>query len=108
MSFEGQELEERFGRLLRQRRTAAGLTQESLAAKAGVSRASVVNIERGRQGVSLSTLYQLADALDCQPSALLPAPAEIAVVDVLIGHASPEDEEVLMQLKRRMASGRGL
>jgi transcriptional regulator with XRE-family HTH domain len=46
------------------------MTQRELAEKAGVSQATIVRIERGRQG-ALSTIRKLADALEVQPGELL-------------------------------------
>src|SRR4051794_30449505 len=63
-----------FGRLVRlHRERAAGMTQEALGRLIGLSRASVVNIEKGRQHVALHQLYAIADALGVQPDVLLPA-----------------------------------
>lgn len=61
-----------FGRLLRERRKAAHLTQDDLADRVGLARTSITNIERGRQHVSLHMLYELADAVGAHASELLP------------------------------------
>src|SRR5262249_52893767 len=53
-----------FGTLLRQWRTAAGLTQEQLAERAGISADAVAALERGRRRApQRGTLARLADAL---------------------------------------------
>jgi transcriptional regulator with XRE-family HTH domain len=50
------------------------LTQEALAQRVGISRASLANIETGRQSVLVHQLYALAAALDLAPADfLLPA-----------------------------------
>jgi transcriptional regulator with XRE-family HTH domain len=50
------------------------LTQEALAQRIGISRASLANIETGRQSVLVHQLYALAAALDLAPADfLLPA-----------------------------------
>jgi transcriptional regulator with XRE-family HTH domain len=50
------------------------LTQETLAQRVGISRASLANIETGRQSVLVHQLYALAAALDLAPADfLLPA-----------------------------------
>ena len=50
------------------------MTQSALATTVGMSRASVANIEGGRQGVLLHQLYRFADALHLSEAAeLLPA-----------------------------------
>lgn len=63
-----------FGRAVATRRRQLDLTQADLAAKVGISRASVANIESGRQSVSLHHVYSLASALEfSKVSDLLPA-----------------------------------
>lgn len=49
-----------------------GLRQEELADRLGLGRTSVTNIERGRQTLSVISLYKIADALGVQPWELLP------------------------------------
>ena len=59
-----------FGRIVATRRKMLELTQAELA---GMSRASVANIESGRQNVLLHHVYSLASALECSKvSDLLP------------------------------------
>ena len=60
------------GERIRKARIAAGLTQASLANKISLSRTSVTNIERGRQPVSLHTLYSIASVLKIKIADLLP------------------------------------
>ena len=52
-----------FGRLVANGREQAKLSQRAFASAVGISRASLANIERGRQGVSLYTVYLMADIL---------------------------------------------
>ncbi len=61
-----------FGRILKQRRKAAELTQDDVAARVGLVRTSITNIEQGRQHVSLHMLYDLAAAIGAAPHELLP------------------------------------
>lgn len=57
---------------LKKYRIAAGLTQEQLAERAGISRITIANIERGSQSfVKSSTIIKLADALKVDPQVLL-------------------------------------
>ncbi len=63
---------EEFGRGLRNKRKAVNLTQEALAERVGLSRTSIINIEKGRQHVSLHMLFSLANALGVEPAELLP------------------------------------
>ena len=46
-------------------------TQEKLANRIGISRASLANIETGRQSVQVHQLYAFAEALDLSPSDFL-------------------------------------
>jgi transcriptional regulator with XRE-family HTH domain len=52
-----------FGRAVALRRGELGLTQFDLANLVGLSRASIANIEKGRQNVLLHHVYDLAEAL---------------------------------------------
>ncbi len=53
-----------FGRAVAVRRDELGLTQAALAGLVGMSRASIANIEKGRQNVLLHHVYDLAEALE--------------------------------------------
>jgi transcriptional regulator with XRE-family HTH domain len=61
-----------FGTKLRTARKAAGLTQEVLAERVGLSRPSIANIERGNQQVPLHMLASFASVLGKKPCELLP------------------------------------
>src|SRR5262245_51102876 len=53
-----------FGTLLKRYRVAAGLTQEALAAEAGLSRQGIADLERGaRKAPRKETVHLLAEAL---------------------------------------------
>jgi transcriptional regulator with XRE-family HTH domain len=96
-----------FGSRLRERRQEAGMSQETLAETAGLSRTSVVNIEKGRQGVSLGTLYRLANALACDCADLLPPPPEgqaIPEIDlprIAIGDERADSRRAVMRIMQR-------
>jgi transcriptional regulator with XRE-family HTH domain len=73
-----------FGELLRQRRLAAGLTQEALAERAGVSAKAISDLERAPDRTPrLETVGLLADALNLDPAerAALLAAARPAAAD---------------------------
>ena len=61
----------RFGARLRELRGQTGLSQEALAAKAGVHRTYLSGVERGERNISLANLEKLARALDVDMSTLL-------------------------------------
>lgn len=56
---------------LRRLRTAAGLSQEELADRAGLHRTYISSIERGQRNVSLENIFVLAKALGAEPGDLL-------------------------------------
>lgn len=61
----------RLGRIVRERRMELGMTQERLAAAAGINRSYIGDIERGARNAALTTLAKLADALDLELSELI-------------------------------------
>jgi transcriptional regulator with XRE-family HTH domain len=63
-----------FGRKVRTRREAIRITQSDLSTRIGLSRASIANIEAGRQAVLLHQFLALADALTIAPMELVPPP----------------------------------
>jgi transcriptional regulator with XRE-family HTH domain len=69
------------GVAIRVRRKALSLTQHTLAARLGISRAALANIETGRQKVFVHHLYALAAALDLKPHELLPLSTELEPAD---------------------------
>jgi len=86
---------EEFGALLRHSRLEAGLSQEALAARAGLSAGAVASLERGRRtSPRASTVTALANALGLPPAeraALLQAgrrPSAAALEPPLIGRDS--------------------
>lgn len=58
-----QRLQREFGDVLREHRTASGLTQEKLAHKAGITTAFVGQLERGKKSPSLWTIARLSRVL---------------------------------------------
>jgi transcriptional regulator with XRE-family HTH domain len=66
------------GSVIRRRRKAIGRTQADLARSIGLARASIANIECGRQKILLHQLYQLASALQIGIVELLPLSRDIA------------------------------
>ena len=63
-----------FGGNMSSRRKQLNLTQNDLATRTGLSRASIANMERGHQNVALHHLYAIASALNvARVSDLLPS-----------------------------------
>ena len=65
------EILKRFGDTLREHRQRAGLSQEKLAAKAGIDRTYVGGAERGERNVALVNIVRLAAALNISAAELL-------------------------------------
>jgi len=77
------------------------MTQGELARLVGMTRTSISNIEGGRQKLQIHTLYDVAQALEVPPEALLPTQADPepkAVEDRLPEGLTPEEREWAMRL----------
>lgn len=66
------ELYQHVGGELRRLRLKANLKQEELAIRIGVSRASIANVEAGKQAIPLHLLVAIARTLETNLDALLP------------------------------------
>jgi transcriptional regulator with XRE-family HTH domain len=66
------EIYKRLGELVHRHRERMGKSQADLGKDIGLSRASVANIETGRQRIPLHHLYRLARALRVEAHTLLP------------------------------------
>lgn len=58
-------------------RTLPRVSQESLAKRVGLTRASVVNIEAGRQRAPIHTLWHLTEALGVELSTIVPRTSDL-------------------------------
>lgn len=66
----------RMGDRIRERRQAKRITQDRLAAHMGLTRTSIVNIEKGRQHLAVHQLVRVSDLLGCAPGELIPSAQE--------------------------------
>ena len=64
------------GGIIRALRRRADKAQDVLAGQLGISRATLANIETGRQRILVHQLYAIAQALDVKLSDLLPSPRD--------------------------------
>ena len=60
-----------FGIVIGRLRIGKGLTQERMSGLAGIARSHLVALENGKKTVKLSTLWNIAYALDMKPSDLI-------------------------------------
>lgn len=60
-----------FGEAIEESRKACAITQEELAARAGLHRTYISQIERGKRQPTLATIFELARALGIRPSNLI-------------------------------------
>jgi len=58
-------------RNLRRLRTSTGVSQEELAARAGLHRTYISSVERGHRNISLENIFAVARALGCDPCQLI-------------------------------------
>lgn len=72
-------------RIQRYRRMQSPLmNQESLAKRVGLTRTSVTNIERGRQKVTLDTVYRLCEVFGISIAELMPALNEVTAESISV------------------------
>lgn len=67
-------LNQLIGQNIRRLRTAAGKSQEELAAECGIDMRYLGGIERGQENPTAGVLADIAKALRCSPAALLADP----------------------------------
>jgi transcriptional regulator with XRE-family HTH domain len=100
------------GERVRRARTAAGLDQKELAARAGVSASTLSRIERDLVGVGLETAVRLAVALRVPASTLVegleaPTDADPRTRARTLLDALPDDTvELVVRLLEKLAGGR--
>ena len=76
-------LYKRLGSTIKTRRRALGLTQKQLAQQLGISRASLANVETGRQRVLVDQLFEFASQLKVNLRELLPDSSEAQALQAL-------------------------
>jgi transcriptional regulator with XRE-family HTH domain len=81
----------RLGELLRARRKERHLTQESLASLWKLNRTTVVNIEKGRQRISVHQLVLVANHLGCHAQDLIPRLEEAQVLSDGLREKAPDE-----------------
>lgn len=96
-----------FGARVREARGEA-ITQQELARRVGLSRASVANVERGAQRVPLHMIVAFSEALNLNPEDLLPAGRvenEPELSPALVGRLPEESRDALRLVLRKASQG---
>lgn len=80
-------------------RAAGRYSQEKLAKRLGISRASIVNIEAGRQHAPLHILWHIAEALDMDLLALIPRRTELLLTTPTIELSDAMRQQIEQEAK---------
>lgn len=91
------------GSNIRKRRVAIGMTQSDLAAKAGVKRTSIANMERGAQAILVHQLLNIAKALKVPSASLMPKDDQRPPPDPEV-ELSDDVQQLLGRLERTIRS----
>lgn len=65
-------LQSAFGKIVRERRNALGISQEKLTELAALHFTYVSSVERGERNLSISNIAKIANALGCSMKDLMP------------------------------------
>jgi len=99
-----------FGREVRRRRGALGLTLEQLAERSGLTPNYIGTVENGRRDPSLSTVLALAKGLGLAPGELLGGVGELSPASTeaatLIETLSPDVQVSILELLRVLSKRR--
>ena len=103
------------GGRIREKREAAGLTQEQLAERAGISGNAISRYETAENEMRISTLFKIADGLGISPDELMPErfaendetaedfeTDEITEIVLLLGRMKGEARGAVLRLLRKM------
>ena len=99
------------GEEVRRRREAAGYTLDALAARAELHKNYISKVEQGLADFSISALWAIAAALDCELADLFPSTKHAITPDVLaaarmLSEADPAVRNAVMALLERIPSTR--
>jgi two-component system, response regulator len=96
------ELKILLGNAIKRKRAALGISQEELAARAGLHRTYVSDVERGARNPSLESVEKLARALEVSLSMLLQKEGDNqTLVEILLVEDEPDDIELTMRAFER-------
>ena len=89
------------GNAIKRKRSALGISQEELAARAGLHRTYISDVERGTRNPSIAIVERLAEALQLSLSALFEKASKNGressnVLEILLVEDNPQDVELTM------------
>ncbi len=91
------------GDAIRKTRKALRMSQMRLAEKVGVSYQQIQKYEKGQSEITISRLYQIANALGIDPLSFLPARGTAVAESIApYGKIGAEDEILLLNLFRKI------
>jgi transcriptional regulator with XRE-family HTH domain len=101
------------GARIREARNLAQINQETLATQLGLTRASVINLEKGRHRPSLIQLLEIANVLMCDYTSLIPVSVPVHIdnhklaIDIKNAVSSdPVNKAALVSAVKMLKSGR--
>ena len=83
-------------------RSALGISQEELAARAGLHRTYVSDLERGARNPSLESVAKLAEALELSVPMLFEKAEYRKLIEILLVEDDPHDVELTLRAFRKM------
>ncbi len=84
-------------------RSALGISQEELAARAGLHRTYISDLERGARNPSLESVAKLAEALELSLPMLFEKAEYRKLVEILLVEDDPQDVELTLRAFRQMS-----
>jgi transcriptional regulator with XRE-family HTH domain len=87
---QAQEYYYQLGINIQEARKTAGLSQEILGNKVGLSRPSIVNIEKGRHKIAIHQLIEITEALGIELGTVLPARTSFKDGDKIVSATLPK------------------
>lgn len=90
------------GNAIKSTRSALGISQEELAARAGLHRTYVSDLERGARNPSLESVAKLAEALELSLPMLFEKAEYRKLVEILLVEDDPHDVELTLRAFRQM------
>ena len=76
-----QQLQDSFGKALKDLRLSRNISQEGLALECGLDRTFISMLERGLRQPSLASIFSIAEALEIKPSTLIKRQLHLQIIN---------------------------